>query len=138
MTHSRRRQDPRAALARGGLLLALGLAGAWGGSELAGAAPLKPLLTPEPSSLAPVDQQAFTQRYGDEALFRLKLGVDAGERTTPTGGGRAACAPSWSGSAQEQAFQRALNQKHWYQAGEVLGAWRRQCGSTAGGHPAGG
>lgn len=110
--------------------MALALVVPWGGQPC-GATPLKPLLTPNPSSLAPIDKEAFIQRYGDEALFRLQLGVEGGERSDPKGGGTAPCQGGWQGSEQEQRFQAAVNRKQWYAAGEIVGIWRRQCAGLA-------
>jgi hypothetical protein len=92
--------------------------------------PLQEPLLPQPSSLTPVDTEAFRQRHGQEALFRLMLGVDSGERTSTLGIGSAAgCADGWAKAPQAQGFQAALNRKQWYEAGETLGRWRRQCGT---------
>ena len=78
--------------------LALGLTGLAGpvvvgpGGAAARADGMKEPLSPQPSSLAPVETEAFRQRYGQEALFRLKLGVDAGERAPgPVPGRTVAC-----------------------------------------------
>ncbi len=89
----------------------------------------EPLL-PQPASLAPVETEAFRERYGQEALFRLKLGVESGERSRAAGSAPAAtCETGWANSPQSRSFQAALSRKQWYDAGEALGAWRRQCGS---------
>lgn len=73
------------------------------------------------ASLAPLDTEAFRDRYGQEALFRLRLGVDAS-------GGAQACAPDgppWRDSEPRQRFEQALAQRRWYEAGRILGQWRR-------------
>jgi hypothetical protein len=94
---------------------------------------MKEPLSPQPSSLAPVETEAFRERYGQEALFRLKLGVEAGERSAaPLPGPAVACEAGWPSSPQGRAFQAALARQQWYGAGEALGAWRRQCGGAAG------
>jgi hypothetical protein len=92
--------------------------------------------TPEPSTLAPVDREVFRQRYGEEALFRLKLGVESGERAPASRlGATGMCGDSWASSPQARAFQAALERKRWYDAGEELGMWRRQCGGGRGVNP---
>ena len=84
--------------------------------------------SPPASSLAPVDREAFRSQYGQEALFRLRLGVDAAD---PSGHGTATAgpcpSPSWSGSPQQQRFDAALRGKQYYGAGVALGEWRRLC-----------
>lgn len=112
-----------------GPLMALAALGPWGSGLPGLANAMREPLSPGASSLAPLEIETFRQRYGQEALFRLKLGVEAGERSTP---GKETPAPNcgrgWSGSAQEQQFEAALKREQWYGAGEVLGLWRRQCG----------
>jgi hypothetical protein len=110
-----------------------GLGGLKGGGGAARAEAMREPLTPQPSSLAPVDVEGFRQRYGQEALFRLKLGVEAGERSAAGPSGAAGrCAEGWTNSAQGRAFQAALAREQWYAAGEALGLWRRHCGSGSG------
>ena len=112
--------------------LALGLTGLSGpvvvglGGAAARADGMKEPLSPQPSSLAPVETEAFRQRYGQEALFRLKLGVDAGERAPgPVPGRTVACEAGWAQSPQGRAFAAAVAREQWYGAGEQLGAWRQ-------------
>lgn len=119
-------------LALAGLIGLSGLAGLGGPLEGGRAAPLQEPLLPRPASLAPVDTEAFRQRYGQEALFRLKLGVESGERSrVPVSGPTGTCEVGWSNAPQARVFQEALAQKRWYDAGEALGGWRRQCGTGA-------
>lgn len=80
------------------------------------------------SSLAPIDREAFRSQYGQEALFRLRLGVDAAD---PIRDGKASAepcpSPSWSESPQKQRYDAALRGKQFYGAGVALGEWRRWC-----------
>lgn len=119
---------PRASLRKVfGLLLVLAFGSPWGDRRVWADSPMREPLIPAPSSLAPVDTEAFRQRYGQEALFRLKLGVEAGERVTPRDRDLP-CSGRWDGSAQAKAFLAEVERQHWYEAGQVLGTWRRSCG----------
>jgi hypothetical protein len=103
------------------------------GDGMAGVEAVDGPRAPEPSTLAPVDGEAVRQRYGEEALFRLKLGVEAGERApAPPSGTVGRCGGGWASSPQARLFQAALERKRWYEAGEALGTWRRQCGGSGG------
>jgi hypothetical protein len=84
---------------------------------------------PSAASLAPVDRELLRERYGQEALFRLRLGVDAGERDTGSPGGTRTC-PSrlWSDSPQQRRYAAALSAGQFFAAGQALGQWRRLCG----------
>lgn len=94
-----------------------------GGTLLAGA-------TSTGSTLAPLDVEALRQRYGQEALFRLRLGVEAARDD-----GRS-CAPSaqgWIGSPQQQQLEAELAAGRPYRAGQLLGAWQQheqRCSSS--------
>jgi hypothetical protein len=46
---------------------------------------------PSAASLAPVDRELLRERYGQEALFRLRLGVDEGERAAGSSGVTRSC-----------------------------------------------
>ena len=91
---------------------------------LLGIAPLGPLRA---QLLLPVDGERFRGQYGQEALFRLRLGVDAGS-VTPTGASPPArCpAPDWDGSAEQHQYNQALKQGSSFEAGKALGRWQRQ------------
>lgn len=122
--------------ARWGMLLALGMVAPWASGRPGLANAMQEPLSPGPSSLAPVEVEAFRERYGQEALFRLKLGVEAGEAA---GHGRdmsgTVCSGGWAGSRQQQQFEGALQRKQWFDAGEILGGWRRQCSPGSAGAP---
>jgi len=90
------------------------------------------IVEPDNGSLAPIDREAFRQQYGQEGLFRLRLGVEAAEQATKAGPGagaapRACPAATWAGSPQQQRYDAALSQRKYYAAGEALGEWRRLC-----------
>jgi len=86
------------------------------------------IVEPNTSSLAPIDREAFRQQYGQEGLFRLRLGVDAAEQPPKAGTGTQPCpAATWAGSPQQQRYDAALSQRKYYAAGEALGEWRRLC-----------
>ncbi|MBM5822339.1 MAG: hypothetical protein FJ082_07770 [Cyanobacteria bacterium K_Offshore_surface_m2_011] len=88
------------------------------------------IVEPNTSSLAPIDREAFRQQYGQEGLFRLRLGVEAAEQATKAGAGAAPqpCpAATWTGSPQKQRYDAALSLRKYYAAGEALGEWRRLC-----------
>ena len=90
-------------------------------------------------SLLPLEPEAFRARYGQEALFRLRLGVDASlspPASSPgvvSGAQPAAsgpCPPSgWAASAERRQFDQALEQHRYYAAGQVLGLWQRRHGA---------
>ena len=84
---------------------------------------------PSAASLAPVDRELLRERYGQAALFRLRLGVDSGERDAGSAGGTRTC-PSrlWSDSSQQRHYLSALSAGHFFEAGQALGQWRRLCG----------
>jgi hypothetical protein len=82
-------------------------------------------------SLAPVEAEAFRQQYGQEALFRLRLGVDAAR---DDGGPCPAGTLTWSDSPQGRLYQQKLAAVEPYAAGVALGSWQlqqRRCGATA-------
>ena len=85
---------------------------------------------PSAASLAPVDRELLRERYGQEALFRLRLGVDAGERDAGTPGLTRSC-PSrlWPDSPQQRRWAAALTAGQFFAAGQALGQWRRLCGA---------
>ncbi len=86
------------------------------------------IVEPGNGSLAPIDREAFRQQYGQEGLFRLRLGVDAAEQTPKAGAAPQSChATAWAGSQQKQRYDTALSLRKYYAAGEALGEWRRQC-----------
>ncbi len=85
-------------------------------------------MEPGNGSLAPIDREAFRQQYGQESLFRLRLGVDAAEQPPKTGATPQPCpAATWAGSLQKQRYDAALSLRKYYAAGEALGEWRRLC-----------
>ncbi|WP_159815986.1 hypothetical protein [Cyanobium sp. Copco_Reservoir_LC18] len=88
------------------------------------------IVEPDNGSLAPIDREAFRQQYGQEGLFRLRLGLEAAEQPAKPGAGNApqACpAATWAGSPQKQRYDAALSLRKYYAAGEALGEWRRLC-----------
>jgi hypothetical protein len=86
------------------------------------------IVEPDSGSLAPIDREAFRQQYGQEGLFRLRLGVDAAERTSTAGAAPQPCpSPSWNSSLQKQRYVTALGRRQYFLAGEALGEWRRLC-----------
>lgn len=73
------------------------------------------------ADLAPVDTESFRSRYGQEALFRFDLGVEAappGPCGAPT--------TTWNGSPQQARMEAALGAGLWYEAGQALGQWQAQ------------
>jgi hypothetical protein len=85
---------------------------------------------PDTGSLAPIDREAFRQQYGQEGLFRLRLGVDAAVQPAKAGAAPQPCpAATWAGSPQKQRYDAALSLRKYYAAGEALGEWRRLCPS---------
>ena len=91
---------------------------------LLGMAPLGPLRA---QSLLPVDGEHFREQYGQEALFRLRLGVDAGSVPPRGASPQAPCpAPDWDGSAEQRQYNQALGQGSSFEAGKALGRWQRQ------------
>ncbi len=104
-------------------LLALVAPAVWGGS------------VPADRSLAPLDVEQVRDLYGQEALFRMRLGVEAAhdDGAACPGGPMA-----WSGSAQAEQLERQLQAGRPYAAGQILGTWQlwqQRCGgdSAAGG-----
>lgn len=86
------------------------------------------IVEPNNGSLAPIDREAFRQQYGQEGLFRLRLGVDAAEQPPKAGAAPQSCpAANWAGSVQKQRYDAALSLRKFYAAGEALGEWRRLC-----------
>ena len=85
---------------------------------------------PSAASLAPVDRELVRERYGQEALFRLRLGVDWGEGDAGNPGVTRTC-PSrlWSDSPQQRRYAAALTAGQFFAAGQALGQWRRLCGA---------
>ncbi len=89
------------------------------------------IVEPNNSSLAPIDREAFRQQYGQEGLFRLRLGVDAAEQPAKAGATPQPCpAATWAGSVQKQRYDAAMGLRKFYAAGEALGEWRRLCPAT--------
>ena len=89
-------------------------------------------MEPGNGSLSPIDREAFRQQYGQESLFRLRLGVDAAEQPAKAGAGAGSnpqpCpAATWAGSLQKQRYDAAMSLRKYYAAGEALGEWRRLC-----------
>jgi hypothetical protein len=85
---------------------------------------------PDSGSLAPIDREAFRQQYGQEGLFRLRLGVDAAQQPPKAGAVTApqSCpAATWASAPQKQRYDAALSLRKYYAAGEALGEWRRLC-----------
>jgi len=90
-------------------------------------------------SLLPLEAEAFRARYGQEALFRLRLGVDAtldpaagspGEVPGAQPGRSGPCPPSgWAASPERRQFDQAVEQQRYYAAGQVLGLWQRRHGA---------
>jgi hypothetical protein len=86
------------------------------------------IVEPDSKSLAPIDREAFRLQYGQDGLFRLRLGVDAAEQSREVGGAPQPCpAPSWNGSPQKQRYDTALSRRQYFLAGQALGEWRRLC-----------
>ena len=86
------------------------------------------IVEPHNSSLAPIDREAFRQQYGQEGLFRLRLGVDAAELPPKAGAAPQSCpAATWASSPQKQRYDAAIGLRKFYAAGEALGEWRRLC-----------
>ncbi|MEA5441207.1 hypothetical protein [Cyanobium gracile] len=86
------------------------------------------IVEPDSGSLAPIEREAFRQQYGQEGLFRLRLGVDAAEQNLKAGAAPQPCpAASWNSSLQKQRYDTALSRRQYYLAGEALGEWRRLC-----------
>ena len=76
-------------------------------------------------SLAPLEVEAFRQRYGQQQLFRLRLGADAGFETFSAGSACAGFQADWAVSAQHSEFERALSAGQPFAAGQALGRWQR-------------
>lgn len=86
------------------------------------------IVEPDGATLAPIDREAFRQQYGQEGLFRLRLGVDAAERSSEVGATPQPCpSSSWNVSLQKQRYDKALSHRQYYLAGKALGEWRRLC-----------
>jgi hypothetical protein len=86
-------------------------------------------------SLAPIDGEAFRTRYGQEALFRLRLGVDAVRDVGNPHPAAAACPPfGWSESPERARYEGEVAAGRYFLAGQSLGAWQfRVKGCSAGG-----
>lgn len=80
------------------------------------------------TALAPVDPELIRSSYGQEALFRFELGVDAGLGTEAP---KNCPGPhqGWGASAERQAMEAALKRGQFFEAGKELGAWQKtgQC-----------
>ena len=76
-------------------------------------------------SLAPLDVEAFRQRHGQQFLFRLRLGADAGFDALPDPAACSGFQADWARSAQHERFERALSAGHPFVAGQALGRWQR-------------
>ncbi len=84
---------------------------------------------PNGRSLAPLDTEAFRTRYGQEALFRLRLGVEAVPATGTLAPPGASCgAMGWGTSAEHGRFEADLAAGRYFQAGQGLGAWKNRTG----------
>lgn len=97
-------------------LLALITSAAWGGS------------VPVDRSLTPLKVEWVRTTYGQEALFRMRLGIDSAR---DDGASCPAKSLVWSGSAQEGLLERQLRDGRPYAAGLILGAWQlrqQRCG----------
>ena len=112
------------ALARVGLGLALVLAP--GGGPLRAGSVIPE--SPSTGSLLPVDADTFRAQYGQEAIFRLRLGVDAALAPSPAADAASppACpVADWQTSAERRQYSAALEQRRYYEAGQALGRWQR-------------
>jgi len=76
-------------------------------------------------SLAPLDVEAFRQRYGQQPLFRLRLGADAAFAASAGGSACAGFVADWLRSPQHGEFERALSAEQPFLAGQALGRWQR-------------
>ena len=81
------------------------------------------------SLLAPLDAEAFRLRFGQQRLFRLRLGADAGLEASCRGSGCAGFRADWSSSTQHEEFERAMNGDQPFAAGQALGRWQRLSGA---------
>jgi hypothetical protein len=91
------------------------------------AAPLGGDPTQGVRSLAPVDGEAFRSRYGQEALFRLRLGVDAFRDAVNPQQAVLSCPPvGWSEAPEHASYERELAAGSYFRAGQALGAWQHQ------------
>ena len=91
---------------------------------LRGMAPRGPLRA---QTQLPGGGERFRDQYGQEALFRLRLGVDAGSVTPGGASPQVRCpAPDWVGSAEQHQYNQALKQGSSFEAGKALGRWQRQ------------
>lgn len=79
----------------------------------------------EHRSLAPLNGEAFRLRYGQQRLFRLRLGADAGFEASSKDSGCASFQAEWPGSAQHGQFERAMDADQPFAAGLALGRWQR-------------
>jgi len=104
----------------GALVVALPLLAGGPGRAAEPAEPIK-------TSLAPVDRELLRERYGQEALFRLRLGVDEGERAAGSPGVTRSC-PSrlWSDSPQQQRYTAALSAAHFFLTTVATMSWPAQ------------
>ena len=112
------------ALARVGLGLALVLAP--GGGPLRAGSVIKEV--PSTGSLLPLDADTFRAQHGQEAIFRLRLGVDAALAPSPAA--EAAPPPAcpaldWEASVERHQYSAALEQRRYFEAGQALGRWQR-------------
>lgn len=76
-----------------------------------------------PRSLAPLDVEAFRSRHGPQALFRLRLGADAGFEAASS----LSCSgfqPDWPSSPQRTSLEAALAAARPFEAGRSLGQWQ--------------
>jgi hypothetical protein len=83
---------------------------------------------PSTGSLLPLDADTFRVQYGQEAIFRLRLGVDAALAPSQAADAAppSACpAPDWQTSAERRQYSAALEQRRYYEAGQALGRWQR-------------
>lgn len=88
---------------------------------------------PSAASLAPVDTEAFRERYGTMGLFRLRLGVDAAATPAAKDAAPLPCPPPpWSESTEHEAFTKALAASRFHDAGKALGRWRRWSAACGG------
>jgi len=85
--------------------------------------------SPSSGSLLPLDADTFRAQYGQEAIFRFRLGVDAALAPSPAAEAAPppACpAPDWEASLERRQYSQTLEQRRFYEAGQALGRWQRQ------------
>jgi hypothetical protein len=73
--------------------------------------------------LAPLDVEAFRSRYGQAALFRLRLGIDS---IPDPDGVCSVPAPMWGESAERPLYDHALVEGSYFLAGQIVAGWRHR------------